>query len=418
MTTRLYISIFSLLLSPFCTHAQTPLRLPHESIKTISNPAVQAFSQKAEISYLNQWYGISGAPKFLSMSIGSSLNEGKVGVGFILTNQNYSFFEHSSFGATYGYKVKLKPESYLLLGLELGIQHKSVYGISELDKMIDPAVSKFVYQLPKNQGYVGCGFELNFKNLKLGSSGKFVSLNRDLAKQQLFIFSNVEYDHTLKSGNFKIVPYLGHRVYSVTDNNIDIGANLVHKRFGIGFGQLLKNSTYGKLDIVLSERIKTSYSYYHNGINNNFTLSNTHFFSITVKLHVNNDSIYRAEVNTDSLLFLKFVNDSLNNRMAITKKKEGLDSLTQLNERKELKLGYYILRLKVQKYDSALHYLKKFKESSPDIYESADLLWVEDYSIWLIYLKRFSTFEEAKEYLKFRKLDYPDHDKLHILPIE
>ncbi|MES2374117.1 MAG: type IX secretion system membrane protein PorP/SprF [Bacteroidota bacterium] len=93
--------------------------------------------------YRNQWEGIEGAPKTVSVGIDMPINEKKIGVGFQVYDDKLGIERTSGFNASYAFRIHLSESGTLSLGLQAGLlNYRANYTESVLFQPGDPAFSQ------------------------------------------------------------------------------------------------------------------------------------------------------------------------------------------------------------------------------------------------------------------------------------
>ncbi|MEQ9443267.1 MAG: type IX secretion system membrane protein PorP/SprF [Cyclobacteriaceae bacterium] len=91
------------------------------------NPGYAGSDQVGNITglYRNQWSGMPGAPKTFSLNAHAptGLQDGKVGLGLSLLNDQIGIYEQFRFFGVYSYRIELGDNKHLQLGLQAGVIH-------------------------------------------------------------------------------------------------------------------------------------------------------------------------------------------------------------------------------------------------------------------------------------------------------
>ncbi|RAJ08676.1 type IX secretion system PorP/SprF family membrane protein [Chitinophaga skermanii] len=109
------------------------------------NPAYAGYREEWNINafYRNQWTNYPGAPKTFSVAVDGSANEGRVGLGLIVMNDQIGASNNTSAYATYSYRIPMNEEgtSRLSFGLSGGfIQQRMDINALETSSGIDPVI--------------------------------------------------------------------------------------------------------------------------------------------------------------------------------------------------------------------------------------------------------------------------------------
>ncbi|GHB33768.1 PorP/SprF family type IX secretion system membrane protein [Mongoliitalea lutea] len=94
------------------------------------NPAYAGYKNQGYIqsTYRDQWLGFPGAPKTLTVTADLSANEGKMGFGLSLLNDQIGPTNTSTGMLTYTYRIQLGNESFLGLGVSAGASQYMIDG--------------------------------------------------------------------------------------------------------------------------------------------------------------------------------------------------------------------------------------------------------------------------------------------------
>lgn len=112
------------------------------------NPAYAGYKEDIYIQsmYRSQWEGVKGAPKTFSISADAGFNDGRVGLGLLITNDQVGAQNSLTAYANYAYKLQLgnDDDSRLSFGLaagfmQLGIDGSKLEGINPEDAAIPTA---------------------------------------------------------------------------------------------------------------------------------------------------------------------------------------------------------------------------------------------------------------------------------------
>lgn len=106
----------------------------------------------ATAMYRNQWVNFEGAPKTTSLSAHTSLMKSKIGVGFLLTNDEIGSYKNQSLYGSYAFIIK-SPVGSLALGLQAGFNIVSAdFSNVNLNDLNDPSFTGFENKFKPNFG--------------------------------------------------------------------------------------------------------------------------------------------------------------------------------------------------------------------------------------------------------------------------
>lgn len=126
--------------------AQQDLQLSQYLVNAMYiNPAYTGYKEETYLQsyFRSQWIGMEGAPTSYGLSIDASLNDGKVGLGFMLSNDkigaqsNLSAYFNYSYRITFGRNEQAKLAFGLAAGMmQLGIDGSKLNPINDGDQVI------------------------------------------------------------------------------------------------------------------------------------------------------------------------------------------------------------------------------------------------------------------------------------------
>jgi type IX secretion system PorP/SprF family membrane protein len=153
MIKRLIILHIILLVS-FKVKAQQDLQLSQYLVNAMYiNPAYTGYKEETYLQsyFRSQWMGMEGAPTSYGLSIDAALNDGKVGLGFMLANDKIGAQSNLSAYANYSYRIKFgrNEQAKLAFGLAAGIMQLGLDGsklnpINNGDQIIPTGSESFV----------------------------------------------------------------------------------------------------------------------------------------------------------------------------------------------------------------------------------------------------------------------------------
>lgn len=120
---KLIINTLLLLLLPVWLFAQlTPVTNQYVLNPLTINPAFAGNRGVLNVAafYRKQWVGITGAPKTMTLLFDAPVNNDKIGLGLIITNDKIGVTKETSVNTNYAYKINMG-DGILSLGLGAGI---------------------------------------------------------------------------------------------------------------------------------------------------------------------------------------------------------------------------------------------------------------------------------------------------------
>jgi type IX secretion system PorP/SprF family membrane protein len=116
-------SLILLLIPLSLAGQQTPVTSQYVLNPLTINPAFAGNRGALNIAafYRRQWVGISGSPETITLAIDAPVLDSKLGLGFIVQNDKLGVTKETKFSTVYAYKIKMKDNGELSLGLGAGI---------------------------------------------------------------------------------------------------------------------------------------------------------------------------------------------------------------------------------------------------------------------------------------------------------
>jgi type IX secretion system PorP/SprF family membrane protein len=120
---RRIFKLFVLVLFPVITLGQTTSLTNQYILNPMTiNPAYAGHRGALSMAafYRNQWVGISGSPKTISMAVDLPLFDRKVGAGLVVSHDKIGVTSETRFNTNYSYKIRIN-DGTLSLGLGAGL---------------------------------------------------------------------------------------------------------------------------------------------------------------------------------------------------------------------------------------------------------------------------------------------------------
>jgi len=117
------LTYFLLFISSVCSAQQQITFSQYMFHGLVINPAYAASDEALNATFLHrkQWSNIKGAPQIQSVIAHKYLKERKVGLGATLENVSFGVTKTISFNGIYAYKIKIRKDAGLALGLRVGV---------------------------------------------------------------------------------------------------------------------------------------------------------------------------------------------------------------------------------------------------------------------------------------------------------
>lgn len=267
------IKSFILLLIPLSLAGQqTPVTSQYVLNPLTINPAFAGSRGALNIAafYRKQWVGITGSPETITLALDAPVLDSKLGLGFIVANDKLGVTKQTKFSTVYAYKIRLKGDGDLSLGLGAGIiTTNSAW--SDL-VVIDPGDENY---LVDSKVFVVPDFSFGVYYSKLDY---FVGMsvpnllgykfNYDKNKYTL-MFNPGQYYYLLSSGyNFNLSPkikFLPTTLISLSPGEKilwDLNAYFnLYDRFWVGASYRNKRSVAVLFQFAVNNQLKVAYTY-------------------------------------------------------------------------------------------------------------------------------------------------------------
>lgn len=143
-------------LVPFVSRGQQdPLFIQYDMYKHLVNPAMTGIRSSLSISTLHriQWVGIDGAPQTTAASISQSLNNGKLGLGLSVLQDQIGPSKQQGAYIDIATRIEFRKRRYLSFGVKAGVNHLSanISTLSSIDPN-DPAIQGDINRFLPNIG--------------------------------------------------------------------------------------------------------------------------------------------------------------------------------------------------------------------------------------------------------------------------
>ena len=269
---KLKIKILYLLLIPLSLWGQMkPVTNQYILNPFIINPAFAGNRGALNIAtiYRQQWTGIDGAPKTITLALDAPLPAANLGLGFVIINDKIGVTKETSFNSIYAYKIRLQ-EGILSLGLGAGIITTNT-AWSDL-VAIDPGDEFFlidsrVFVVPD----FSFGMYYSYYNYFAGISiPKLVGYKFDFDKNRYSLNTKLSHYHYLFNTGYVFTFSPITRFYPSTLINFSPGKQLLYDlnahfsffdRFWIGASYMNKRSISGLFQFQLNNQLKLAYIY-------------------------------------------------------------------------------------------------------------------------------------------------------------
>ncbi|MDB4292376.1 type IX secretion system membrane protein PorP/SprF [Maribacter sp.] len=282
---RIYISLFFLLLSWACSHAQQdPQYTQYMYNMSVVNPAYT----KGERGLLNlgtlyrsQWQNTVGAPNTLTFFGHSALSDKvEMGVSIVSDRIGDGALKENNLAIDFAYILKLDDKSNISLGLKGGLTNfeSNFNGFRLPDIQDDPA---FAENLNSSFPIVGVGAFYNRGNFYAGVSAPNLLTSKHIenvdgiskfGSEAVHVFLTSGYVYELNS-DLKLKPSTLIKMVKGAPFVFDASLNvLLYDRFEVGTSYRLGDSVSAMFNMAVIPSVRIGYSY-------DYTLSNLSSFS-------------------------------------------------------------------------------------------------------------------------------------------
>ena len=189
------VALLSLLFSLSAFAQQEPLTSFYWNNYSYFNPAMIGVEYKHEsnVTWRNQWDGVSGAPNTLFANYGTNLSE-KHGIGANYVHEARGFSRMHRVKVNYNYQLKLKTGGKLVLGTALAYNNYR-WPLVECLTGIDPSENNLPYST-SNSYNLDMGVAYYGKNLIVGVSSTQIPIysESDVRLSSAHLFGNIRYN--------------------------------------------------------------------------------------------------------------------------------------------------------------------------------------------------------------------------------
>ncbi len=265
-----YVVIFFALSVSALYGQQRPIQSLYMFDPLLVNPAF-AGSQvqlSATLVYRNQWVNFDGAPKTFTHTAHSGFRKNRVGVGYILTNDQIGIHNDVGIYGIYSYKLPLSNKSTLSFGLQGGFNNlRSNYDLLTLKTASDANLSGSSSLFSPN---FGAGLFYRQKSFYVGFSvphildNKIIGLDvlsSNRGKQERYYYVMGGFSKKLSS-TVKVVPSTLVRFQDNAPFTFDVNAFLVfYDAVGIGCSYRFSDSIIPMFELQLNNNFHVGYAY-------------------------------------------------------------------------------------------------------------------------------------------------------------
>ena len=217
--------------------------------------------------YRNQWVNLDGAPKTFTATAHSGFKKKKVGVGFILSNDQIGIHNDVGFYGCYSYKISITRKSTLAFGLQGGFNNlRSDYNKLILKSTSDPNLAGVDTKMNPN---FGAGLFFRQDNFYAGFSVPYILDNKvvglenvgSVAKQRRYYYLMGGFTHKI-SNRVKVVPSALIRIQDQAPVSFDLNTIVVlYDVVGLGCSYRLEDSVMALFELQINDNFHVGYAY-------------------------------------------------------------------------------------------------------------------------------------------------------------
>lgn len=248
---------------------QRPIQSLYMFDPLLINPAYAGnqVQLSATAIYRNQWVNLDGAPKTFTATAHTGFRKKKVGVGFILSNDQIGIHNDVGLYGCYSYKISITRKSTLAFGLQGGFNNlRSDYNKLTLKSLNDPNLAGVDTKMNPN---FGAGLYFRQDNFYAGFSIPYILNNKvvglegvgSIAKQRRYYYLMGGFTHKI-SNRVKVVPSALIRIQDQAPISFDLNTIFVlYDVVGLGCSYRLEDAVVALFELQLNENFHVGYAY-------------------------------------------------------------------------------------------------------------------------------------------------------------
>ena len=257
----------------FCSTLLSAQQRPIQSLymfdPLLINPAYAGnqVQLSATAIYRNQWVNLDGAPKTFTATAHSGFKKRRLGLGFIVSNDQIGIHNDVGFYGVYSYKIPISRKGTLSFGLQGGFNNlRSDYNKLILKNQGDPSLGGVVTKMNPN---VGAGIYFRQDNFYAGFSVPYLLDNKvvglenvgNVSKQQRYYYLTGGFTSKV-SNRVKIVPSALIRIQDQAPISFDLNTVVVlYDAVGLGCSYRLGDAVVALFELQLNENFHVGYAY-------------------------------------------------------------------------------------------------------------------------------------------------------------
>ncbi len=266
MRLRFKLVILLLCVGFYANAQQRPLQSLYMFDPLLVNPAYAGnqVQLSATAIYRNQWVNLDGAPKTFTATAHSGFRKYRVGLGFILSNDQIGIHNDFGFYGVYSYKIPVSKKGTLSFGLQGGFNNlRSNFTLLD-PKQIDPNNSGITSRFNPN---FGAGVYFKQSNFYVGFSVPYILDNKVVGFENSTAVQHRYYylmgGATFKVSNIlKVVPSTLIRMQDTAPLSFDVNTFFVfYDVVGLGASYRLGDSFISLFELQLNDNFHVGYAY-------------------------------------------------------------------------------------------------------------------------------------------------------------
>lgn len=250
------------------SRGQTDVNLSHRYLGRLCyNPAAAGedpTTVNLRAFFREQWIGFDRAPSTQAVTADNYFGKYNSGIGIVFVKDEIGFSKSINFKGSYAYHLKLNDNSYVALGLAVGV----IYNSSDERNFNpeDPEDPEITYMLEKETiADFDVGVEYHWKSLNVGLAAAHITKGKNNPKVTPHYYAYGNYGMNLTE-DWRLTPSLfaainkKTRIYEIAAtteyrNKINLGlAYRVSERF-------VADAIIGLLGVIVSDYVSLNYSY-------------------------------------------------------------------------------------------------------------------------------------------------------------
>jgi type IX secretion system PorP/SprF family membrane protein len=248
---------------------QRPIQSLYMFDPLLINPAYAGnqVQLSATAIYRNQWVNLDGAPKTFTATAHSGFKKRRLGLGFIVSNDQIGIHNDVGVYGVYSYKIPISRKGTLSFGLQGGFNNlRSDYNKLILKNQGDPSLGGVVTKMNPN---VGAGIYFRQDNFYAGFSVPYLLDNKvvglenvgNVSKQQRYYYLTGGFTSKV-SNRVKIVPSALIRIQDQAPISFDLNTVVVlYDAVGLGCSYRLGDAVVALFELQLNENFHVGYAY-------------------------------------------------------------------------------------------------------------------------------------------------------------